>query len=96
MKANLKVIEGGRGRYPRNVIAELDRGIKVNRAGDYNRRMIRRYSTPERALMGACRWMIQVGYVHDVITVYREESGRVYGTVKVTLKGRIKVEWGTE
>lgn len=96
MSAKLKVIEGGRGRYPRNIIAELERGTAICRAGDWNRRMVRRYSTPERALVGACKWMMQSGYIKDVITVYREQSGKVFGTVKVTLKGRIRVDWDTE
>lgn len=95
MSAKLKLIAGGRGRYSRTIIAELERGTTAATSGDYNRRMIRRYSTPERAMIGAYRWLMQAGYVKDVITIYREQSGRVFGTVKVTLKGRIKAEWDT-
>ena len=93
MSAKLKIIQGGKGRYSRTIVAELERGTVNARAGDFNRRMVRRYSTPERAMFGAYRWLMQAGYVKDVITVYRDGSSRIFGTVKVTLKGRIKAEW---
>lgn len=92
----LKLVTSGKGKYPRHIIAELERGTKPVGSADHRKRMVRRYSTPQRALIGACRWMVQSGYVKDTITIYREESSRVYGTVKVTLKGRIKVEWDDE
>lgn len=90
----LKLAYSGKGNYSRSIIAELERGLKVNAAGDYNRRMIRRYSTTERALIGAVKWLIQSGYIHDVITVYHEDSSKVYGFVKVTIKGKIQIQWG--
>lgn len=94
MKPKLKIVpSSGKGNYSRSIIAELERGTANGKAGDYNRRMIRRYSTAERALIGAAKWLMQSGYIKDVVTIYHEDSSKVFGFVKVTIKGRIQIQW---
>lgn len=60
---------------------------------DRKRNLTRRYATLDNAVIGLTEFMVRNGYVGDVCELYHKVTGRQLGTIKITAKGHLKINW---
>lgn len=82
---SLKVIKGLKANHERNILAEIHRKGVVFKT--------RHYAKIDNALPRILKFMMQEGQVGDVCDVSHKVSGLTIGTVKLTLKGKLQINY---
>lgn len=73
----------------RPIIATIEH--RDQRPEDRSRSFVRRYSTPESALMRAIPWLLSVGRVGSVVEIACLNSGIQWATARITAQGKISL-----
>lgn len=78
----------------RNFVGVVHRAAQ--QMSDRKRNLTRRYATLDNAVVRLTEFMVRNGYVGDVCELYHHTTGRQLGTIKITAKGHLKVNWEWE
>lgn len=63
---------------------------------DRTRMLTRRYASLDNAVIRLTEFMVRDGYVGDVCELYHHVTGRQLGTIKISAKGNLKINWEWE
>lgn len=75
----------------RNFVGVVHRAAQ--QTSDRKRNLTRRYATLDNAVVRLTEFMVRNGYAGDVCELYHHITGRQLGTIKITAKGHLKINW---
>lgn len=78
----------------RNFVGVIHRAAQ--QTSDRKRMLTRRYASLDNAVIRLTEFMVRDGYVGDVCELYHKVTGRQLGTIKITAKGHLKINWEWE
>lgn len=78
----------------RNFVGVIHRSAQ--QMSDRTRVLTRRYVSLDNAVIRLTEFMVRDGYVGDVCELYHHVTGRQLGTIKVSAKGHLKINWEWE
>lgn len=78
----------------RNFVGVIHRAAQ--QASDRKRVLTRRYVSLDNAVIRLTEFMVRDGYVGDVCELYHHVTGRQLGTIKISAKGNLKINWEWE
>lgn len=78
----------------RNFVGVIHRAAQ--QMSDRKRMLTRRYASLDNAVIRLTEFMVRDGYVGDVCELYHHITGRQLGTIKITAKGHLKINWEWE
>lgn len=78
----------------RNFVGVIHRSAQ--QMSDRKRVLTRRYVSLDNAVIRLTEFMVRDGYVGDVCELYHHVTGRQLGTIKISAKGNLKINWEWE
>ena len=78
----------------RNFVGVVHRAAQ--QTSDRTRVLTRRYVSLDNAVIRLTEFMVRDGYVGDVCELYHHGTGRQLGTIKISAKGLLRVDWEWE
>lgn len=75
----------------RNFVGVIHRSAQ--QMSDRKRMLTRRYASLDNAVIRLTEFMVRDGYVGDVCELYHHITGRQLGTIKISAKGNLKINW---
>lgn len=78
----------------RNFVGVIHRAAQ--QTSDRKRVLTRRYVSLDNAVIRLTEFMVRDGYVGDVCELHHHVTGRQLGTIKISAKGNLKINWEWE
>lgn len=78
----------------RNFVGVIHRAAQ--QTSDRKRMLTRRYASLDNAVIRLTEFMVRDGYVGDVCELYHHVTGRQLGTIKISAKSNLKINWEWE